>query len=393
MKRLLPYLFILLIASFAQLSAETIQKSRTPKKAAPPTIKVLLEESIDGVLLEVRGSYQIFNPLNNKKISTGLRGKRFYLYPHEKGLKWGENFPGIFQLRIVPSSFDSTILVNGIQYRGCLEVYNIDNTLRIINEVDIESYLKSILPQSMSSKFPEKVLDAIAIVARTNACYISSSNKEANWHIDANEAKYQGHGVAYSNYSINKAIDNTRNLVMTFQESPFASAWTENCAGKTASFQTIFRKNTNSPSGVFSNFAALNRDENNWTYHMNSEFLANLLKLNRVTGLDLFIDEESKKVYAIRVKDGERHEDIDFVTLQKMLGENPLPSNEFQVELKGNTLLFNGFGEGLGVGLCLYSATQLAQMGENVPSILATFYPYTHLEKIDSPSDLEIKRH
>ena len=45
------------------------------------------------------------------------------------------------------------------------------------------------------------------------------------------------------------------------------------------------------------------------------------MKTNRISELDLFIDEPSGKVYAMRVKDGKHHQDIDFSNLQKMLGD------------------------------------------------------------------------
>jgi len=106
-----------------------------------------------------------------------------------------------------------------------------------------------------------------------------------------------------------------------------------------------------------------------------------------VTGLELFIEDESKKVYAIRVHDGSRHQDIDFFTLQNGLSKETLLSNDFTVSLQGNLAIFDGYGEGCGVGLCLYSASHMAKRGDDAPNILATFFPFSHLEKIASYPD------
>jgi SpoIID/LytB domain protein len=52
------------------------------------------------------------------------------------------------------------------------------------------------------------------------------------------------------------------------------------------------------------------------------------------------------------------------------------------VQLKGDDLVFTGYGEGLGVGLCLYSAKALAEKGQKATEILNAFFPETRLEKV-----------
>ena len=170
--------------------AFTKELVKTPKRETgkPATIKVLLEKESDGVLLEARGSYTIFNPENGKKVSSGSRGKRFYLYPHEEGIKWGENYLGIFQLQINPTSANTTFLLDGVQYRGAIEVYNVEGKLCVINEVDVESFVKSTLTEELTGEsFPPNVMDSIAIIARTDAYYKALMNYDAFWHVTANE--------------------------------------------------------------------------------------------------------------------------------------------------------------------------------------------------------------
>lgn len=364
------------------------------ENAKPATIKVLLNQNASGILLEVKGSYEVRDPHQQTKLSWGSRGKRYFLYPHEDGIKWGENFPGVYQLQIIPTSDKTTMLVNGIQYRGAIEVYNIDNSLSVVNEVEVESYLKSVLPPMIHRKYPAAVMDSIAIVARTDAYHNAVSNKEAFWHVEAADVGYRGYGLNFNNTSIDRSIDNTRHLIMTYDERPFASTWNKNCAGKTASFQSIFRKNTCTPKGVESHLAAKDRDEHHWSLSIETEKLASVAKTNRVTELDLFVDHHSNKVYAIRVKDGSHSEDIDFITLQKALGEDRLLSNDFTVSLKGNLIIFEGYGEGTGVGVCIYSACQMSERGDLAPKILAEFYPYTHLEKVPShPEHRPVAQH
>ena len=278
--------------------------------------------------------------------------------------------------------FSTTLLVNGVQYSGALEIYHVEEKLNIINEVNVEGYLKSILPHRFQGNYPESVVDAVAIIARTDAYYSALFNHEAFWHVDAKEVCYEGIGLTCQALDIERSVDNTRHLVMTFEDQPFPSSWTENCGGKTAPYQTIFRKNTPTPQGVDSIFAAKERKDTRWSFTMNTQDLAKVAKINRITGIDLFVDHFSGKVYAVRIHDGVHTEDIDFLTLQKHIGESKLKSNDFAVNIKGNVASFEGYGAGTGTGLCLYSASQMAERGDDTPHMLAEFFPYTHIEKM-----------
>jgi stage II sporulation protein D len=375
-----------LIALFLPLllSASHQDTSYISESEKPATLKILLASNSDGVLLEARGPFTVINPENDKKLSSGRKGKRFFLYPHKEGIKWGEDFLGIYQIQILPMHPDSTILINGIQYRGSVEVYHIDGKLSIINEVDIESYLKSILPTKLSTNLTSTVIDALAIIERTNAYYSSLNNRDAFWHVRAKDVEYQGIGLTYQNLNTDHAVDNTRHLIMTYEDRPFPSTWTEHCAGKTASFHSIFRKNIDTPKGVSSEFAEKTRKETHWTFTIDAQELAKIIKTNRVMGINLFVDHSSGKIYALKIHDGAHSEDIDFITLQQQLGEDRLQSNDFSVCLKDHTVIFEGYGKGCGTGLCVFSASQMADKGDDTPKILADFFPCTHIEKMRS---------
>ena len=84
----------------------------------------------------------------------------------------------------------------------------------------------------------------------------------------------------------------------------------------------------------------------------------------------------------MKVSDGNNIQDVDFFTLQTALGENKLKSNDFTIDVKGDTVTFKGYGVGSGTGLCLYSANLMAKQGQDAARILATFFPDTKLEKL-----------
>ncbi len=354
------------------------------QKDKPATIKVLLGKEQGKILLEAKGRYQVFNPFTAMPVTDGVSTKRQWLSNSENGLVWGELIPGMFQIRIVPVDTHSTLLVDGIEYRGCVEIYDIKGSLHVVNEVDIERYLKSTMTAQFPNEMDEEVMDAIAIAARTNAYYLVSRKASALWHVEANDVDYQGYAMALQNLHVDRAIDNTRHMIMTYKGMPFPAAWTKDSAGKTADFATIYRKDVETPHGVDAAFAAHDRQKSAWTFSISKQELAKALGTARASEFDLYQDSKSLKVYGARLKDGSETHQYDFAKLQKALGSTRLKSNDFTIQLAGDKIVFKGFGEGSGVGLCLFSASAMADKGEKAPKILASFFPDTQLENIRS---------
>ena len=355
----------------------------------PQNIQVLLERDATEALLEVKGPYFLFNPQDGTKVASGLLGKRFMVHAIKAGLKWGEEFPGLYQLFIQPRSEETSIFINGIQYHGSVGIYAVGNRINIINELDIESFVKSQLSAQIAHPQETEVMAALAILARTNAYYAVSRHKEAFWHISAADVGYQGSGLIADRSPIMKAVDSTRHLILVHPKDgkslPFATAWTEHSAGKTASYQTMFRKEAFAlPSGVEAPHAALDRKDSKWSYSISKKTLAHLLDIPQIASIESFVDSSSNKVYGLRIKDGHDAHDIDFFTLQERLGKQHLMSSDFTVSLKDEAVQFTGYGKGHGVGLCLYTASAMAQNGDNALKILSKFFPETYLMNLNA---------
>jgi SpoIID/LytB domain protein len=365
------------------VSAAAPQATDFSQKSKPATVKVLLHRQVPEAILEAKGRYEIYYPLNETKISSGINSNRHTISVSEYGLKWDEDFKGFHQLRFVPVDSQSSLLVNGIQYRGCVEVWSNDGKLNIINEVGVEHYLKSTLSTVFPQPLHDEVMNAITIVARTNAYFVGNRNKQAAWHVLASDVGYQGSSILPRKH-IDRAVDSTYHLIMTYNEAPFAATWTQNSAGKTVDFAAVFRKAISTPPGVTAPIAAKNRQQSKWTCALPKSMLADATHLSEVNSVDIYVTPQADKVYAVKVSGETQVKDFDFTTFQRIIGSQKLKSNDFTVQTHGDELVFTGFGEGPGVGLCLYSAKAQAEKGEKAPQILQAFFPETKLEKVNS---------
>jgi stage II sporulation protein D len=183
--------------------------------ARPPKVRILIVHDKEGALVEVKGKYKIHDPNNGDHISTRFVGKRKYMQAVRDGIKWGEEFPGVFQLLIVPDETSTTTVVDGIEYKGPIYIYDIGGTISIINEVSIEDFLSSSLAQKYKSPLPEEALNAFAIAARTGAYYASANPRNQYWSVDGPTSGYQGFAAIDRSSGIEKAIGDTRFMVMS----------------------------------------------------------------------------------------------------------------------------------------------------------------------------------
>ncbi len=347
------------------------------------TIKVLIADGVQDPIVEVTGGYRIFNPATQRYIGSGLRGKRYVVEAKETGVKWGEEFPGVYQISIMPRKESTSIVVEGTPYQGAIHLYEIDNRISIVNEVPIEDYLKVTLSEHFREPKSAEVMNAVAIAARTHATYDAEKRKGAFWHVRADEVGYHHGASAPLSPSVAAAVDETQYMVMVAGDRPghaFPAVWCENCAGTTVPYEVMYGTNgLEGLAGVEAPLALRDRAYVAWRVGVPQEWLARTARLNHISNMSLFVDPPSNKVYAMRLTDGERVQDISFLVLQEAVGPDKLRSSDFTAELKDGQVIFTGHGDGHGVGLCLYSSQYMARNGKNAADMLTAFYPGSRL--------------
>lgn len=186
----------------------------TCERASLPSIRVLVAHDIPNATLEVQGSYNLQDPHDGTNLGRRLHGKQRCIEPLYIGLKWGEEFPGRYQVQVQPSSPESAVIVNGVTYYGNVTFYDVAGTLSVVHELPIEEYVMSQLA-NQSGELPDEALAALAIAARSQAYYLSQHPRNAYWDVDAMTAGYQGDEVVAEAYDVQRAVKGTRYMVLT----------------------------------------------------------------------------------------------------------------------------------------------------------------------------------
>lgn len=197
----------------------------------PPTLKILLANDHNGVILEVKGKYKIYDARNMQLIGNRYLGKRKFLQADHQGMVWGEEFPGIHQIAIIPDNPKTTIIVDGVEYAGSIYAYDLGGTISVVNHLDIENYLDFTLPSEYRDPLPVEVLNAIAIAARTNAYYQAQNSKSPFWDVEANRVNYHGVTLSKRSDEVSRAVKDTQYMILNrigkdnWLVTPFPAYW------------------------------------------------------------------------------------------------------------------------------------------------------------------------
>lgn len=178
-----------------------------------PTIRVLLLHNVEKANLESRGKYSLYDPYTNSHISTRFTGKSRTIQTLSDGLKWGEAFPGLYQIKIKPDDAASSTVINGRDYSGDVYIYDIGGTISIVNQIPVEEYVRSILNEYQNQNLEPEALAALAIAARTNAYFQATNPKNTYWAVDAEKVGY--HGRIQNTPAIENAVRATRYMIMS----------------------------------------------------------------------------------------------------------------------------------------------------------------------------------
>lgn len=179
-----------------------------------PQIRIMIVKEKPKVHIEVEGKYRMFDPRNNDHLATRPTGRQGDVTSIGSGLHWNEGFPGVHQLMIVPDKH-ATIKVDGKAYYGSMIVYEVEGLLTVINSINFEDLLTSVLDKEVGEHEPLEFLSASAIVARTNAYSLAENPANPYWSVQAEDLDYYGIPQDKDMSLIEEAVRNTRYMVLS----------------------------------------------------------------------------------------------------------------------------------------------------------------------------------
>lgn len=145
-------------------------------------------------------------------------------------------------LMFVPMHPESYLSYEGTDYRGVLRVAHSPRGVVLVNEVNLDDYLKGVVPSELSPhKFRElEALKAQAVAARTYALKNLGRYETLGFDLDDSQSSQVYKGLSAEHPLSNRAVEETEGLVARHRGQLINALYTSTCGGLTENAENIF---------------------------------------------------------------------------------------------------------------------------------------------------------
>lgn len=136
----------------------------------------------------------------------------------------------------------SPISVNGVPYRGKIEVVGTADGLTVVNEVGVEDYLKGVVPREIGYLRPEEIeaMKAQAVAARTYTLAHVGRRASRGFDIYGDTRDQVYGGVPAESEIGSRAVEETSGKVMVYQGKYVRAFFHSTCGGSTANIEDVW---------------------------------------------------------------------------------------------------------------------------------------------------------
>jgi len=277
-------------------------------------------------------------------------------------------------------------VVNGtaLPVSGVLRVSRKGRVLSVVNQVDLEEYVKGVVPSEVSSSWHPEMLKVQAVAARTYALYNKMLSAAREYDVVATIQDQVYRGRSGVDQRVEEAVESTRGIVVTHQHAPIYAAFSSTAAGPTEDAVNVWaNKDLPYLKGVECPFD-LDSPYYQWKANVKIDQLEGNLRnqgfpVGTIATITPIAYSRAGRVARLRILHSGGEVVLRGEDLRKAVGYTVIPSTQFEVESIGAEVAFTGYGAGHAVGLCQWGAKELAELGYSYNSILAYYYPGTEL--------------
>ncbi|MEW6686568.1 MAG: SpoIID/LytB domain-containing protein [Candidatus Edwardsbacteria bacterium] len=310
-------------------------------------------------------------------------------------------------VRIFATEKNGQIIIGNKKYREAIEIRQAKTIpkLLVINELNMEDYLRSVVPAEICP-ITEKEIEAAkaqAIAARTYALTRLGSHSDEGYDLESTVADQVYNGAGIENPLTDEAVKETRGIFAFFQGQPIVAYYHSTCGGKTANVEEIWeRLPVPYLKSIDDEKFCLRSPQFQWHREWSREEIQKLIDKN-LSGLFKFPSEiDMGLLLDIRILGRSITGRIKLLEIITTNGYFPLYGNkireflmkdrkslpslffDLKVERENGVIervIIEGRGWGHGVGLCQWGAIGRAEKGRNFRKILKDYYQEIELVK------------
>jgi stage II sporulation protein D len=333
------------------------------------------------VLLAQQNKFSILMPANHAALyadGTTLSSSatplewRFSVQNGDIGIETAEGVFDTGKERLVLQS--DYFQFSGKLYRGMAVLVVREGQIMLLNFLDVEEYVRGVIPLEMPTSWQEEALKAQAVIARTYA--IANINTRADYDLCASERCQVYGGASAETPRGDAAAASTRGLILSYQNRPARTYFHAESGGFTASSREIWGSDLPyltarpDPGGVSS--------PNPWRITVSQQtaqsVISRFVTVGTFKSIRVVDRTESNRPVAIEIVGSAataRVTGTNVYALSRQLGAK----SSLIDFVSSNPLVIEGYGNGHGVGLSQYGARYFAAQGYSYTQILGYYYP------------------
>jgi len=263
--------------------------------------------------------------------------------------------------------------------------------LTIINAVDLETYVASVVGSEMDFENPE-ALKAQAVVSRTYALWSIQKSPYNQFDLRDHESNQVYFGNIRDKPWYAAAAEETKGEILTWSNQLILAVFSSTCGGRTANNADVWGGTDHPYLSVQDDAGACSLSPHyRWTHTMpEHEFKEIIADTYGFSVSDKIIEKDlSGRVQKVMLSDSRA--DTLFFTgnefrlfINRFAGPMAIRSTKYDWTRDRDSIVFEGNGLGHGVGLCQWGTLGFARAGWNYKDILTFYFSGTKIVSLDS---------
>jgi len=351
----------------------------------PEQVRVAIVRDSRELDLAIHGNYRLRDIPSGKVIGHGNYLVQSKVRLLDRGILVGLDVYPSKYLTIEPSK-DASIIIDERPFRGEVTfVRTADNHITVVNDINVEDYIKGVLFHEVSHHWPMEALKAQAVATRTYALYsINPAGKPYDMTNDIYSQVYGGKNS--ERYRTDLAVDETRAQVLTYDGKIIPAYFHATCGGMTEDATELWKLKDIPPlRGVPCSFCQ-NSPHFYWKRNFRLREIQDALdlhgyKVGAIKEISIVDRDRSDRIEHLKIVQRNGQElVISGKDFRDLMGPNVIDSNNYTVTMRGYYVDINGKGWGHGVGMCQWGALGMAKQQFTYRQILAYYYPQSVLQ-------------
>jgi stage II sporulation protein D len=343
------------------------------------TVRVAILSDVDTATLTFDSHTTVQLLKTDEHIDAFISYEPMLVRPTQSGVVVGSHAYPVFAVRL--SAYAKRFVLNDREYRGDLVIIRQkDMKLLFVNYIDIDDYLKGVLPKEVSPRWGIEALKAQAVVARTYALFQELNSVDRDYSLEKTVASQVYGGASVEAPETTRAVQETRGQIMVFEGNIFPSYFSADCGGHTARPETVWETYShNAMSGVTCSYCRTSK-HHTWSQTISLRDIEKALQSKKLYAGSIYSIEAPRMDESGRVVEFLVHGSAGSVVLQSnqfriAVGPQLLKSTKIsKMRFLNNAYYFEGYGWGHGVGFCQWGSKAMAEQHYTYKQILRYYF-------------------